>query len=162
MDNILTADDEGHRRMRRLQNPAFSDKALKQQEPVIERYTSLMIHKMHGEATSGGTTSVDIMSWYHFLMFDLIADLAFGEPFYCLRDQEWHWWLHAAFDIFQAGTYIRAARRFAPIVYYLVLLLVIPKKLLRTRREQYEFGCERVDRRLQQPNDRPDFSQYHR
>lgn len=162
VDNILTADDEGHRRMRRLQNPAFSDKALRQQESVIERYTSLMIHKMHGEVTSGEKTSVDIMSWYHFLMFDLIADLAFGEPFYCLRDQEWHWWLRATFDIFQAGTYIRAARRFASIVYYLVLLLVIPKRLLKTRREQYEFGCERVDRRLQQPNDRPDFSQSHR
>lgn len=158
VDNILTADDDGHRRMRRLQNPAFSDKALRQQEPVIERYTSLMIHKLHGEAAGGGHASVDIMSWYHFLMFDLIGDLAFGEPFYCLRDAKWHWWLRAVFEIFQAGTYIRAARRFASLVYYLVLLLVIPKRLLKTRKEQYAFGCERVNRRLQQQNDRPDFS----
>lgn len=158
VDNILTADDNGHRRMRRLQNPAFSDKALRQQEPVIERYTSLMIHKLHGEAAGGNETSVDIMSWYHFLMFDLIGDLAFGEPFYCLRDAQWHWWLRAVFEIFQAGTYIRAARRFQSLVYYLVLLLVIPKRLLKTRKDQYSFGCERVDRRLQQQSDRPDFS----
>lgn len=160
MDNILTADDAGHRRMRRLQNPAFSDKALRMQEPVIERYTSLMIHQLHREAEVGTEVSVDIMSWYHFLMFDLIGDLAFGEPFYCLRDAQWHWWLRAVFEIFQAGTYIRAARRFASPIYYLVLLLVIPKRLLKTREQQYEFGRERVDRRLQQQTDRPDFSTY--
>lgn len=90
--------------MRRLQIPAFSDKALKQQEPVIERYISLMMHKLHGEAADSGTASVDIMSWYHFLMFDLIGDLAFGEPFYCLRDAKWHWWLQVVVDIFQVGT----------------------------------------------------------
>lgn len=145
--------------MRRLQNPAFSDKALRLQEPVIERYTSLLIHQMHREA-AGGMVSVDIMSWYHFLMFDLIGDLAFGEPFYCLRDARWHWWLRAVFEIFQAGTYIRAARRFATPIYYLCLILVIPKRLLKTRKLQYDFGKERVDRRLQQPDERADFSAY--
>lgn len=161
VDNILTADDEGHRRMRRLQNPAFSDKALRMQEGVIERYTSLLIHQLHREAeeaSASGGSSVDIMSWYHFLMFDLIGDLAFGEPFYCLRDAQWHWWLKAVFEIFQAGTYIRAARRFASPVYYLVLLLVIPKRLLKTREMQYQFGKKRVDQRLLQETDRPDFS----
>lgn len=161
VDNILTADDEGHRRMRRLQTPAFSDKALRQQETVIDRYTSLMLHKLHETAAAASDgTPVDIMSWYHFLIFDLVGDLAFGEPFYCLRDCEWHWWLRAVFDIFYAGTLIRAARRFWSVVYYAVLLLVIPKRLLKTRREQYEFGCERVDRRLKQQSDRPDFSMY--
>ncbi|KAL0778980.1 hypothetical protein CaCOL14_003464 [Colletotrichum acutatum] len=162
VENILTADDAGHKRMRRLQNPAFSDKALKAQESVITGYLKLLIHKLHGQASSGSAESaavVDMNSWYNFTTFDIIGDLAFGEPFYCLRDAKWHWWLHAVFDIFQAGTYLRAARRF-PSPLSEMLLLLIPRRLIKTRVAQFQFGVERVNRRLEQETDRPDFMYY--
>lgn len=89
---------------------------------------------------------------------DIIGDLAFGEPFYCLQNAEWHWWLQAVFDIFKAGTMLRAARRF-PEPLATLLCLFIPRKLIQTRKEQFAFGIERVDKRLQQTTDRPDFSE---
>lgn len=89
---------------------------------------------------------------------DIIGDLAFGEPFYCLQNAEWHWWLQAVFDIFKAGTMLRAARRF-PEPLATLLCLFIPRKLIQTRKEQFAFGVERVDKRLQQTTDRPDFSE---
>ncbi|KAK1456008.1 cytochrome P450 [Colletotrichum cuscutae] len=162
VENILTADDAGHKRMRRLQNPAFSDKALRAQESVITGYVKLLIHKLHGQVSSGSAESaavVDMNSWYNFTTFDIIGDLAFGEPFYCLRDAEWHWWLHAVFDIFQAGTYLRAARRF-PSPLSEILLLLIPRRLIKTRVAQFQFGVERVNRRLEQETDCPDFMYY--
>lgn len=88
---------------------------------------------------------------------DIIGDLAFGEPFYCLQNAEWHWWLQAVFDIFKAGTMLRAARRF-PEPLATLLCLFIPRRLIQTRKEQFAFGVERVDKRLQQTTDRPDFS----
>ncbi|OLN96686.1 Isotrichodermin C-15 hydroxylase 4 [Colletotrichum chlorophyti] len=159
VENILTADDAGHKRMRRLQNPAFSDKALKAQESVITGYVKLLIHQLHGQASSSDSSVVDMNSWYNFTTFDIIGDLAFGEPFYCLRDAQWHWWLQAVFDIFQAGTYLRAARRF-PSPLSEMLLLLIPRRLIKTRVDQFKFGVERVNRRLEKESDRPDFMSY--
>ncbi|KAL1875175.1 hypothetical protein Daus18300_003243 [Diaporthe australafricana] len=166
--NILDADDAGHRRMRRLQNPAFSDKALRAQESVIRGYAALLIHKLHGLCSSGGSsedvggagaTVVDLTAWYNFTTFDVIGDLAFGEPFYCLQNAKWHWWLQAVFDIFKAGTMLRAARRF-PEPLATLLCLFIPRKLIQTRKEQFVFGIERVNKRLEQTTDRPDFMSY--
>ncbi|TLS20861.1 uncharacterized protein PpBr36_10870 [Pyricularia pennisetigena] len=157
VDNILTADDRGHRRMRRLQNPAFSDRALRSQEPSMTRYVDMLIRQLHGQSSSAGPV-VDINLWYSFTTFDLIGDLAFGEPFHCLRDGQWHWWLTAVFDIFKAGTYIRAARRFPTVLYYAILLCIVPKELLQMRERQYKFGVERINRRLEQTNtDKADF-----
>lgn len=159
VDNILTADDQGHRRMRRLQNPAFSDKALRSQEPRMTRYIDMLIQQLRRQSSQGPT--VDINLWYNFATFDLIGDLAFGEPFHCLRDGRWHWWLTAVFEIFKAGTYIRAARRFPTALYYAILLCIVPKKLLQMRERQYMFGVERINRRLEQTDtDKTDFSEF--
>ncbi|KAL3417868.1 Isotrichodermin C-15 hydroxylase 4 [Phlyctema vagabunda] len=159
VENILTADDAAHRRMRRLQNPAFSERALKAQESVIAGYTSLLIKQLHGQASSPDTAIVDIVAWYSFITFDAIGDLAFGEPFYCLRDAKWHWWISAIFDIFQAGTYLRAARRF-PAPFFQMLLLFIPKRLLKTRHTQFQFSVDRVNKRLEKDSERPDFMSF--
>lgn len=171
--NILDADDEGHRRMRRLQNPAFSDKALRSQEAVIRGYASLLTQKLRAICSRDKPKAeavVDLTAWYNFTTFDVIGDLAFGEPFYCLRDEKWHWWIQAVFDIFKAGTMLRAARRFPEPLSTLLLVFCIPRKLLRTRKEQFEFGVERVNKRLaeeeakeksgkeNQEDSRPDFS----
>lgn len=154
--NILDADDEGHRRMRRLQNPAFSDKALKAQERVIRGYTDLLIHKLHGLASS--SEPINMVAWYNYITFDMIGDLAFGEPFYCLRDAVWHWWLDAVFDLFQDGVFLRACRRFPRPLSDLLAWLCVPKKLVKHRMEQFLFTVERVNKRLQETTDRPDFS----
>lgn len=142
--------------MRRLQSPAFSDKALREQESVIAGYSSLLVHKLHGLA-AGASATVDMTAWYNFIMFDVIGDLAFGEPFYCLRDAEWHWWIGAVFETFKAGTMLRAARRF-PEPIATLLCLFIPRGLIKTRKAQFAFGVERVNKRLGQTTDRPDFS----
>lgn len=84
--NILDADDAGHRRMRRLQNPAFSDKALRAQESVICGYASLLVHKLHGLCSGGGSAVVDMTAWYNFTtfgMFVLVSRLLFY-GFFCL------------------------------------------------------------------------------
>lgn len=53
---------------------------------------------------------------------------------------------------------LRAARRF-PEPLATLLCLFIPRKLIQTRKEQFAFGIQRVDKRLQQTTDRPDFSE---
>lgn len=158
--SLIEADDVGHKRMRRLQNPAFSDRALRAQESVIRGYADLLIKQLHGQASSPETSTVDIVTWYTLFTFDVVGDLAFGESFHCLRNGEWHWWISAIFDLFKAATFIRAAGRFPQPFFIIFLLCVIPPKLLRTRKEQHKFSTERVNRRVESNNDRPDFSKF--
>ncbi|KAK8116211.1 cytochrome P450 [Apiospora sp. TS-2023a] len=159
--SIVDADEAGHRLMRRLQSPAFSDKALRAQERVITGYVDLLIQKLHGLASDPDTSNaVDMTAWYNYTTFDIIGDLAFGEPFHCLRDAVWHWWLDAVFDLFQDGVFMRAARRFVWPLPGVLAWLFVPRKLVKNRMDQFMFTVERVNRRLQLTTDRPDFLSY--
>lgn len=88
--NILDADDAGHRRMRRLQNPAFSDKALRAQESVICGYASLLVHKLHGLCSGGGggvssgdgSAVVDMTAWYNFTTFGMFFNYPSARTFW--------------------------------------------------------------------------------
>ncbi|KAK8045087.1 hypothetical protein PG993_005111 [Apiospora rasikravindrae] len=159
--SIVDADDAGHRLMRRLQNPAFSEKALRSQERVIKGYVDLLIQKLHGLASDpDAAADVDMVAWYNFTTFDIIGDLAFGEPFNCLREAVRHWWIDAVFDLFQDGVFMRAARRFSWPFPRVLAWLFVPKKLVKHRMDQFMFTVERVNRRLQLTTDRPDFLSY--
>ncbi|KAK8120575.1 Cytochrome P450 [Apiospora kogelbergensis] len=158
--SIVDADEDGHRLMRRLQNPAFSDKALRSQESVIKGYIDLLIQKLHGLASDPGTATTDMVAWYNFTTFDIIGDLAFGEPFHCLWEAVNHWWLDAVFDLFQDGVFMRAARRLSWPLPSILAWLFVPKKLVKNRMDQFMFTVERVNRRLQMTTDRPDFLSY--
>ena len=81
--------------MRRNLSHAFSDKALRSQEILIQGFVDLLIHRLDEYATKN--ESVDIMRMYNYATFDIISDLAFGEPLYCLRDNQYHEWVELTF-----------------------------------------------------------------
>lgn len=60
MVNANNEDD--HSRMRRVFNNAFSDKALRQQEPLVRSYTDLLIQRIHEHAAEG--KSMEVVTWY--------------------------------------------------------------------------------------------------
>lgn len=86
--NITNATIEGHTRMRRVMAHAFSDKAMREQEPIIQEYVSLLIQKLRERVDQ----KVDIMAWLNFTTFDLMGDLAFSENFKCLEKGEYNPW----------------------------------------------------------------------
>lgn len=71
--SVATSFDQQHSSQRRIFSHAFSDKALREQQPLLNRYANLMIEKMH-DASAGGM-EVDIVNFYNFITFDVIADL---------------------------------------------------------------------------------------
>lgn len=93
--SVLMANEADHSRMRRNLAHAFSDKALRSQEPLIMSYIDLLIQRLKEHAEKG--LKVDIMRWYNFTTFDIIADLTFGVPLNCLRDSTEHKWIGMVF-----------------------------------------------------------------
>jgi cytochrome P450 len=86
---LLTPSTKDHTRMRRNLNPAFSDKALRNQEPRIMKHVELLIERLHDHLKDG---PVDLHAWYNFTTFDIIGDLYFGESFHCLESSQYNEW----------------------------------------------------------------------
>jgi hypothetical protein len=76
--------------MRRVLAHAFSDKAMRDQEPLIQKYVNMLTQSLH---IAAGRGPVNIVQWYEFVTFDIIGiNLVPGKPrssFYllmCLGD----------------------------------------------------------------------------
>ncbi|KAJ5693370.1 Cytochrome monooxygenase lcsI [Penicillium macrosclerotiorum] len=151
---LLNADDATHSRGRRLLSHAFSEKALRDQESLIQSYVDLLIDRLHGEITASRAT-VDMTRWYNFTTFDIIGDLAFGEPFDCLRESQYHPWVKAVF----VSVKVTVLRR--PLAVYPFLAPVVnammPARLLKLREDHFALSAEKVHRRLEMDSERPDF-----
>ena len=66
---IISANARDHFRFRRAMLPAFSDKALGQQEPLIMVYVDLLVEKLRDVAQKGELA--DMVKWYTLTTFDL-------------------------------------------------------------------------------------------
>jgi cytochrome P450 len=80
------AGDEEHARQRRALSHAFSQKALLEQESIIKGYVDMFIERLTPFAATD--RELNMCDWFNFTTFDIIGDMAFGEPFGCLRDGE--------------------------------------------------------------------------
>ena len=71
VDSIITADDAGHSRQRKILSNSFSDRALKEQEPLLKRWVELMRVKMLESAEAG--KDADLLKFYNCTTFVSIA-----------------------------------------------------------------------------------------
>jgi len=60
--SLISSDESAHSRMRRNLAHAFSDRALRGQEGLVQRYVDLLVHRIGEQGVSG--KGVDIMRWY--------------------------------------------------------------------------------------------------
>ena len=153
VSSIVTVKDYAdHSRYRRLLSHAFSDKALREQEPLIKKYVDLFISGLRENAKNG---SQDIVSWFNFATFDIIGDLTIGESFGCLEESALHPWVSILFSYLKVFAYLGAISNF-PLLQK-VLLPLIPKKISEQRKKHFLFTKEKVEKRMAQATDRPDF-----
>lgn len=158
IDAIITANETNHTRVRRLLAHAFSSKALREQETLLHTYADLLVQKLHEQVASPSAGVVDINRWYNFTTFDLIGDLAFGESFQCLENEQYHWWVTLMFDAVRLSVYVKLLW-FFPFL-ELLLKLPLPRYLVERRNASFQLSVEKVTRRLQRQTDRPDFMSY--
>nr|QFQ50475.1 P450 monooxygenase [Aspergillus pachycristatus] len=139
---ILAADYAHHRRYRRLLASAFSEKGLRAQQGMIQGHIDRLMTRLQENCSSG---SLDMTVWFNWATFDIIGDLAFGEPFGCLERMETHPWIASIQGNVKSIPILNALRR-----YHMDRLIEIlaPPRLLEMRRRNAQFTAEKVDRRL--------------
>ncbi len=141
---ILQSNDFDHARYRKALSPAFSEKALRDQEPLMKVHIDLLIEKLKDVAAS--ESRADMVQWYNLTTFDLIGDLAFGEPFRGLIDQKIHHWIANIFLLVKLGPVVRAARTYPLLTELFGLFL--PRDLRQSRETQNEFSRSIVTNRI--------------
>ncbi|KAL6720905.1 hypothetical protein ACLMJK_000004 [Lecanora helva] len=145
-DSLFTAAGATHHRIRRTLINAFSDKALKDQSPIIEAYCSLLMTRLRRELGKSKDGRIDLARYYGYATLDIIADLTFGESFYGLESDNEHSWVSGFFLGAKFGSIRNSLSRFHPIdkIFGWIFLRLTAKK----RAKSWEVATSKISRRL--------------
>jgi cytochrome P450 len=151
--SIATADDSNHARHRKLLAHAFSERALRDQEPILKQYTDLLVSKLSERSAAGD--QVDLTEWYNFIAFDIVADLSFGEPFRNLEKQENHPWVKAVEADMKLA--VQLSQTYAITSLSTIVNLILPLLVGSKHHLAYQFSQIKTTERLDSGSGRPDF-----
>lgn len=156
--SIFSADPESHPRIRKQLGHAFSEKALRDQEPFMKGYVDLLMDKLRDVAAAGAPA--DMVQWFNFTTFDLIGDLAIGKSFGCLNDSRYHEWVGGLWKSIKIGPYIRTMATYTDVQRLMRVLAPKSMKEARVKHEQYvrANAQERLDKGVME--ERRDFLSY--
>ncbi|KAM5458304.1 hypothetical protein MaudCBS49596_000217 [Microsporum audouinii] len=73
-----------HSRMRKSLTPAFSTKALAEQESIVQMCIDEFIEKVGEQGTQ--EKGLDMTKWFEMLAFDILGEMAFGETLHCIQN----------------------------------------------------------------------------
>ncbi|KAL3477270.1 cytochrome P450 [Aspergillus californicus] len=158
---LTMSDDTNHARQRRALAHSFSERALKEQEHIIQHYVSILVAKLTEMAAQN--QEFNLVNWLNFTTFDIIGDLAFGEPFGCLALGAFHSWVALIYQTVKVGALEQATRRFADAGSWTqqLLLHLIPDYLRQRRRDHLRLSKDKVEQRLRNgPSEHKDFIHY--
>ncbi|EKG13339.1 Cytochrome P450 [Macrophomina phaseolina MS6] len=135
-------DDAEHGRVRRIFSHAFSDRGLKEQEPLIRGYVDKLVASLR---VSQGA-SVDMVALYNCTTFDVMGDLTFGESLGLLEASELNSWVSNMFRGIKSAVLGQMSREY-PLIGRIIFMLV-PASLKKMMVEHQQYSRERVERRL--------------
>jgi cytochrome P450 len=151
--SVVNAGREEHGALRRQLAYGFSDRSLRDQQPLIKKYIDLLIQRVR-EHGANGETPVDISAWYNYTTFDVIGDLAFGEAFGCLENSTYHPWVRAIFHMARLGTLFQVASHY-PLAKR-VMMAMAPAKAKDLRESHIAFSKAKLLKRMELGVVRPD------
>ncbi|OTA84957.1 hypothetical protein M434DRAFT_16235 [Hypoxylon sp. CO27-5] len=153
---ILNADRHYHGYIRKLLAHGFSEKALREQESVLQEYVCMLFQRLQ-DVSRDGTATVDITLWYNFMTFDFIGFLTFGESFNCLNNSRIHKWIEIFFSFAKLLAFNQAIARFPPPIQTLLKLWAIPMSIKSNIQALQQLNTEKIKNRLQYESVVPDF-----
>ncbi|CAN9288294.1 unnamed protein product [Alternaria alternata] len=142
--SIVTETPERHTILRRALQPAFSERALRDQEDFFRDHTDRLIAQLR--KPQYGITEQNILRWFALLSFDIMSDLAFGQPAGCL-DRVDEPWLEVI------GSRVKSIVWYQFAVYYhmeWILRWIMPKAAMEARKRHQTLTLQKVQRRIEE------------
>ncbi|KNG48970.1 cytochrome p450 3a17 [Stemphylium lycopersici] len=143
VQSIVTTDKEDHRRQRRLMSHGFSHAAIKEQEPLVDKYVQKLFAQFRKDAELHQPT--DMLKWYNLTTLDIIGDLVFGESFNCLDNGESEL-VDSIFNTIRIMSRVHAVLRM-PLLSWARRLMISKKDALR-HIEQKRVSKDKAERRI--------------
>lgn len=97
-----------------------------------------------------------MIRWFNYTTFDIIGDLAFGEPFGGLKSSKYDTWIQVMFNSIKSMAYLAAIGHFR-IFPGLLTKLLIPRDLSTKIAENRQLAGMKVKKRLETGSNRPDY-----
>ncbi|TVY94170.1 Versicolorin B desaturase [Lachnellula willkommii] len=91
--SLFTALDDDHRRLRGALAAGFSDKALRDQAPLIEHHATELVARLRRELAASAVPILNIQKFFGYAALDTITDLSYGESMNGLADRNEHGWI---------------------------------------------------------------------
>ena len=155
-DHFISADVTNHTRFRKAFGVAFSESALRRQEPIIQSYITKMLSRCE-EAINRPEPSINIVELFNFTTFDIIGDLGWGKSFGCLEIMKYHPWVMVVLH-FKMTMFV-ASLKYYPVVGRLMSALT-PPSALESIRMITNTAEKNVKERLSADQDHPDILSY--
>ncbi|EED22142.1 cytochrome P450 monooxygenase, putative [Talaromyces stipitatus ATCC 10500] len=152
--HIVNEEQERHRSLRRQMAHGFSEKSMRDQEPIIRKYVDLLVDKLRQQSNSLEGSPIVLSDWYNFTTFDIIGDLAFGEPFGCLQGSHYDNWIESIFDLAYIGSILQALS-FYPWLKR-GLLALVPRSARDAYEKHKKLTEAKMRRRMAVTEERPD------
>jgi len=162
--SMINETRENHAMLRKAMAHGFSERSIRDQEPMVARYVKLLVQRLsehceeevytddRKEKTQTRPKPIDMKLAYNWTTFDIIGDLAFGEAFGCLEKWEYHPWVNIIANTIKGGAFIQATK------YMNVERLVAPllRFVVMGRKEHMNRTKEMLERRMAIDVERPD------
>ncbi|KAB2575197.1 putative sterigmatocystin biosynthesis P450 monooxygenase [Lasiodiplodia theobromae] len=160
---VQVTDGPPHARQRRIFAPAFSNTSLMKQEAMLRGHVRKMVAKLQRACDATTTPSgaeLDICSFFNFLTFDVMADLAFGAPLGLLDAGQYTPWVKNVFAVFRILSLRAIILFYLPQLQGLMTRVLARPAMVAARKAHIDYAAGLVDRRLdadaQTAEERPD------
>ncbi|KAI0403221.1 cytochrome P450 [Xylaria palmicola] len=154
--SIINADRHDHSLLRRQLSHGFSDRSMRDQEPIIGSYVNLLISRLRNASQT--ESSQNLREWYNWATFDIIGDLSFGVDggFGCLENSNYHPWIKLVGATIRQNGLWQAMYRFglAGLLRWVGRSSPLAKYLAETQNRAIVY--QKVGQRMQ-GGERPDF-----
>ena len=166
---VSVSDPRIHAEMRKDLSHGFSAGALASQEDRIHYFVDLLLEQIGKRYTE---TPGDMSKWYNYVTFDIIGELAFGEPFGCtesgtlsfFRKDHFglssffvtagvsHYWIDYLFSGVKLQHFVRSFEYFPlsrSLLRTALKYRVLPQKVSEVRQRREKYTTEKLDRQDQ-------------
>jgi cytochrome P450 len=145
--SLILASGEEHTRMRRMFSPAFSDRALKQQEPVFMKYVNQLVEKFREGIAADADRKFDMVRMWNFATFDIMGDLTFQEPLHMLENAEYDPWVQNIFSSVKMGNRFFIGRNYP--LFWKFFMVVMGSTIRKISAKHLQHSADRVTKRLE-------------
>ncbi|KAL8380753.1 hypothetical protein RB595_005166 [Gaeumannomyces hyphopodioides] len=157
--SLINESREKHTVLRRQLAHGFSDRSMRLQEPIIGSYVDLLIRRLHEhcyEFSDDKTKKhkvLDLSRIFNYTTFDIISDLAFGEPLGCLENFDDDPWIVSMNAMVRVFGPIQALKHLG---FEWVVAAILKLGLSRSRQAHMNKTKAKLQRRMNLSMERPD------